>query len=110
MPSTWSSSALRRTCAPVASSFASLSPLIVTTGTSIPDADVRLTMTRGEWEGLGPGHGRLQARRVEVVATGRGAAARERRTSLWLPAPGGGVRLAGESPSDRVQLTNADAG
>ena len=84
--------------------------VLVTTGTSIPDADVRLTMTRGEWEGLGPGHGRLQARRVEVVATGRGAAARERRTSLWLPAPGGGVRLAGQPTPDRIQLTNTGVG
>jgi len=85
--------------------------VLVTTGASTPDADVRLTMTRGEWEGLGRGHGRLAARRVEVVATGRGAAARERRASLWLPAPGGGVeRLAGETPSGRVQLTNAGLG
>jgi len=27
--------------------------VLVTTGMSLPDADVRLTMTRGEWEGLG---------------------------------------------------------
>jgi hypothetical protein len=66
--------------------------VLVTTGASIPDADVRLAMTAGEWEGLGRGHGHLRARRVEVVATGRGAAARERRSSLWLPAPDGGVQ------------------
>jgi hypothetical protein len=40
---------------------------------------------------LGQGHGRLEARRVEVVAGGRGAAARERRAALWLPAPDGTV-------------------
>src|SRR6266545_7469485 len=32
-------------------------------------------------------HGRLEARRVEVVAGGRGAATKERRAALWLPGP-----------------------
>ncbi len=32
-------------------------------------------------------HGRLEARRVEVVADGRGAATKERRATLWLPGP-----------------------
>ncbi|MBA3268825.1 MAG: hypothetical protein H0T70_11295, partial [Acidimicrobiia bacterium] len=53
--------------------------------------DVRLTVVASEWEGIGHGHGRLLARRVEVAATGRGAASRERRAVLWLPAHGGGV-------------------
>jgi hypothetical protein len=53
--------------------------------------DVRLSVVETAWEGLGPGHGRLRARRMEVVAGGRGAAARERRVSLWLPAATGGV-------------------
>lgn len=57
-----------------------------------PEAvDVRLTVATSSWEGAGEGHGRLLARRVEVVVAGRGAAARQRRVALWLPAPDGGV-------------------
>lgn len=56
--------------------------------------EVRLTVASTVWEGVGQGHGRLQSRRVEVVAGGRGAAARERRVSLWLPHPEGGVKPA----------------
>jgi hypothetical protein len=55
-------------------------------------AEVQLTVASATWEGVGQGHGRLRARRVEVVAGGRGAAARERRVALWLPHPDGGVR------------------
>jgi len=54
-------------------------------------ADVRLETAAAVWEGIGEGHGRLRARRMEVVAGGRGAASRERRVSLWLPGPDGGV-------------------
>ena len=55
-------------------------------------AEVQLTVGLSTWEGLGQGHGRLLGRRVEVVAGGRGAAARERRVGLWLPHPDGGMR------------------
>lgn len=58
-------------------------------------ADVRLAVVSSRWTGLGRGAGHLRARRVEVVAEGRGAAARPRRAALWLPAEGGGVALAG---------------
>jgi hypothetical protein len=51
-------------------------------------ADVRLSVASAEWEGLGDGHGYLRRRRIEVVATGRRAAARERRVTLWLPESG----------------------
>jgi hypothetical protein len=61
--------------------------------------DVRLTVVTSSWEGIGSGHGRLLSRRVEVVATGRGAAARERRRVLWLPAAGGGVADAPAEPA-----------
>ena len=57
-------------------------------------ADIRLALAAATWEGLGDGHGRLRARRVEVVAQGRGAAARERRVELWLPGPDGGLVVA----------------
>ena len=60
-------------------------------------ADVRLR-TAASWGWIGPtggGTGRLEARRVDVVATGRGASVLERRVPLWLPAPDGGVAAAG---------------
>lgn len=57
-----------------------------------PGADVRLTVGRSTWAGpeVG-GAGRLVARRAEVVAGGRGRAARERRAVLWLPGEDGAV-------------------
>jgi hypothetical protein len=66
--------------------------VLVTTGESKTlAADVRLSVAGCRWEGLGRGHGRLRARRIDVVASGRGAAARERRASLWLPSATGGI-------------------
>jgi len=66
--------------------------VLVVSGRGWPEpAEVQLTVASGVWEGVGQGHGRLRARRVEVVAGGRGAAARERRLSLWLPHPDGGI-------------------
>jgi hypothetical protein len=48
--------------------------------------DLHLAVTASRWRGLGQGHGRLEARWVEVAAGGRGTAARERHAHLWLPA------------------------
>ncbi|BCJ45413.1 hypothetical protein GCM10010168_79490 [Actinoplanes ianthinogenes] len=48
-------------------------------------ADVTLQVSRGRWEGLGDGRGRLRRREVTVVANGRGAAARPRELTLWMP-------------------------
>ncbi len=69
-------------------------------------ADVRLRTVASSassgWVGpAGGGAGRLEARRVEVVAVGRGASARERRVALWLPGPDGGVAPAGERVGQR---------
>jgi hypothetical protein len=64
--------------------------------------DLRLRAVGATWHGLGSGHGHLRARRVEVVASGRGAAARERRVALWLPGPGGvqpGAPAARDQPA-----------
>lgn len=47
-------------------------------------ADVRLAVARSEWEGLGDGHGHLRRHRLEVVGTGRRAAARERRVEIEI--------------------------
>lgn len=89
------------------------SAVLVTTAAWPGGADVRLAVTATAWEGVGEGHGRLRARRVDVVATGRGAAAREQRLSLWLPGPDGGLRglnavdgvAAVEAPQVQPQLT-----
>jgi len=57
-----------------------------------PGADVRLTVERSSWTGpCEHGAGRLVARQADVVAGGRGAAARPRRATLWLPGPDGTV-------------------
>ena len=75
-------------------------------------ADVRFTVAGAEWAGpAGGGAGRLEARRVEVVAGGRGAATRERRATLWLPGPDGAVgtsppfsaRPSGVRPDNRAE-------
>jgi membrane protein implicated in regulation of membrane protease activity len=47
-------------------------------------ADLRLEVASARWHGVGQGDGHLQGCRMEVVATGRRAAARERRAVLWL--------------------------
>jgi hypothetical protein len=48
-------------------------------------ADVTLQVMQGIWEGLGSGRGRLRRREVTVVARGRGAAARPREITMWMP-------------------------
>jgi len=68
-------------------------------------AQARLLVTRQEWAGIEAGHGRLRARRVLVVAEGRGAAARPRTQWLWLPGPDGSVGLA-----DQVVAEMRDTG
>jgi hypothetical protein len=57
-------------------------------------ADVSLCVIEGRWLGLDRGAGRLQARRVTVVADGRGPAVRPVRRELWLPAATGRVAAA----------------
>jgi hypothetical protein len=68
-------------------------------------AQARLLVTRQEWAGIEAGHGRLRARRVLVVADGRGAAARPRTRWLWLPGPDGSV-----GPADQVIAEMRDTG
>jgi hypothetical protein len=48
-------------------------------------ADVTLQVMQGRWEGLGTGHGRLRRRKVTVIARGRGAAARPKEITMWMP-------------------------
>jgi hypothetical protein len=60
-------------------------------------AQTRLSVAQQEWTGIGTGHGRLRARRVQVVADGRGVAAQPRARWLWLPGPDGSVTAAGQT-------------
>jgi hypothetical protein len=60
-------------------------------------AQARLWVARQQWAGVGQGHGRLTGRRVQVLATGRGAAARPVQRWVWLPGPDGGVAAAAEA-------------
>ncbi len=81
-------------------------------------ADLRLRTASSAWAGPLGGPGRLESRRVEVVAEGRGASARERRIPLWLPGPDGrlapGALAQGAEvsapPSVRCRLSSAQDG
>jgi len=64
--------------------------VLVLLGPGWPDgADLSLQITASRWEGLGEGHGHLQARKVRITRAGRGEAAQPRRLDLWLPGPDG---------------------
>jgi hypothetical protein len=55
-------------------------------------AELLLGVESSSWQGAGFGDGRLTARRLEVLVTGRGAL-REHRASLWLPSSRGEITL-----------------
>jgi hypothetical protein len=57
-------------------------------------ADVVLDSPGGGWEGLDPGHGRLRRRYLTISARGRGAAARPRDVTVWLPGADGRLSAA----------------
>jgi len=59
--------------------------VLVVVGAWPEGPDVRLTAAGAEWRGLDRGHGALTGRRLSVVGSGRGAAARERRATVDLP-------------------------
>jgi hypothetical protein len=81
--------------------------VLVVVGGLWEGADVRLSVRRSAWDGLGQGHGHLCARRVEVAAEGRGAAARPRTVSLWLPDAEGRIRRAAAATSARGRRAEA---
>lgn len=64
------------------------------TGAWAQAPDLVVSASAGTWVGLGPGHGRLQARRLDVAVTGRRGADRPRRATLWLPGPDGRITRA----------------
>ena len=67
-----------------------------------PDSDVRLHGTVSRWHGIGAGHGHLAARTLEITVTGRRAAARPRRTTLWLPDVEGEIRVHNDASVTRL--------
>ncbi len=68
--------------------------VLVAVGPGWPDrTDLQLDVARSDWFGLERGHGRLRARRLEVVVGGRGAASAGRTWALWLPHRNGGIAL-----------------
>ncbi len=68
-------------------------------------ADVSLQVVRGEWEGLGDGRGRLRGRAVTVVARGRGAAARPKELTVWMPGWSAPRVEIPEAPEDGTTAT-----
>jgi hypothetical protein len=72
--------------------------------------DLRLTVVAGRWQGPSDGHGRLEARQVEVTTSGRGSATRPRRALLWLPSPAGEWATEGAWAGADVETGRADAG
>jgi hypothetical protein len=64
--------------------------LVVGGRTGFP-TELELAVEVAQWCGLAEGTGRLQSRRVTVVARGHGAAARPVRQELWLPTAAGKV-------------------
>ncbi len=77
-------------------------------------ADVTLNVGHGRWEGLGFGSGRLRRREVTVLARGRGAAARPREITVWMPGvmvrhepiPPPSPRVAGDHSADPVATSS----
>ncbi len=78
-----------------------LVPLLPAGAAWVEGADLRLRVVAARWHGVEAGHGFLRAREVEVTATGRGAAGRERSVRLWLPGHDG-VAVADPDPASRV--------
>jgi len=82
--------------------------VLVLLGDGWPEApDVRLSVVHAAWEGIGEGHGYLQARRVTIEAGGRRAAARARAIDVWLPATDGGIAAVDELATVRELRTTA---
>lgn len=56
-------------------------------GATWDGADMALSPQRSAWHGLEWGKGRLRSREMTVCARGRGAGARPRHITFWLPGP-----------------------
>ena len=87
--------AARRLAARARERRAGLVVLVATRAAWPAPAELLLEVERSSWQGAGLGDGRLTARRLEILVTGRGAGP-GRRASLWLPSPGGEIALVEE--------------
>lgn len=67
-------------------------------------ADLRMSVTSGDWSGLLSGAGRLRSRQVTAQVTGRGRAARPRRATMLLPDPTGGLGFVPTRPAEPTPL------
>jgi hypothetical protein len=75
------------------------------------EADLRLTVIDASWQGVGRGHGHVQARRLTVDVGGRRWADRPRQVELWCPGPTGAVvTVASEPAAPREQADERWAG
>lgn len=63
------------------------------------ELDLRLHVAGSSWQGVGSGHGHLQARRLTVEAGGRRRATRSRRVELWLPDARGQIAVCAPDPA-----------
>jgi hypothetical protein len=70
-------------------------------------ADLTLSVTGGTWEGVGRGHGHLEARRVTVEAGGRRAAGATKTHVLWLPGKAGTVAAPEDGRPDGSAVPRA---
>ena len=72
-------------------------------------ADVSFTVRERFWEGLGVGHGHLQACRAVLEVSGRRQAARHRELDLWLPGADGRVQVCEPIAAEREPARYAGA-
>jgi hypothetical protein len=59
--------------------------VLLVTGAWPERVDLRVRLVGTDWAGIGQGDGRITGRRCTFAASGRGAAARERQVTAWLP-------------------------
>jgi hypothetical protein len=71
------------------------------------ESDIRIEGTTSTWHGIGRGHGHLAARTLELTVTGRRAAARARKTTLWLPDTDGEIRVASDATVTTLRTRTA---
>jgi len=68
------------------------------------EADLRLTVVEARWDGVGAGHGHVQARQITVEVGGRRRADRPHRVELWCPDSRGALTSASPSSSETGHL------
>lgn len=71
------------------------------------DSDITIEGTSPVWHGIGYGHGHLAARTIDVTVSGRRAAARPRRTTIWLPDADGDIRPAHDASVTDLRIRTA---